>query len=596
MPNSVPEETLRGSECRTAKRPTVLVVLIIVLAAQAAALGYIATCLSPTPDEFANLSAGLSYIRGGDFGLYEVNPPLIKTLAAGCLFLSGAELPEIDLTIARPEFATGKRFAQEGGQNAMKHLIMARWIAIIFVLLGTIGVYLLADELFGISSGLVAAILWTASPLTLAYGPLLTFDISSSAMGVCATVLLVRLSRSCTLLDAVTAGLWTGLAVLTKSSWILLLVWMPVIELLFLWIGSSKRAPNTISRSMRWIALTRLLVPAIAILVINVGYRFQETGTALGAYRFVSQTLSPGRNEDMQSNESSNRFTFGHLHYLPVILPGPFVRGIDLQKRDFETNRPAFRFGVWHTEGVWFYYLFGLAAKLPIGHLFLLVIGVVNCWIDPRARLFLLGTVVAYLFLISAQTAFNTHFRYALIVHGFLCVIGSASLNYSSKLPRMRLCMAIKTLLILSCMFAPVRVFPYCHSFANLLVGGPANNAYLLGGSAADWYQGWLAAATWIRIHEHDDTTIFVYTSRWIVPEVLGLRFVESNIPSAKPDDYFLISVADRLELERTRGPAIVEKERIAILGAGVEVYRVSSVNLSATADRTLLIDGHRTR
>ena len=52
---------------------------------------------------------------------------------------------------------------------------------------------------------------------------------------------------------------------------------------------------------------------------------------------------------------------------VPVPVPRNYLLGIDVQKRDFESHYYSYLRGEWRKEGWWYYYLYGLAVKVPLG-------------------------------------------------------------------------------------------------------------------------------------------------------------------------------------------------------------------------------------
>src|SRR6185503_13187731 len=68
-------------------------VLVLVLSVHVGIVAWQANAQSPNFDELGHLSAGLAIWKLGRFDLYNVNPPLVKTLAAIPAFVAGAETP-----------------------------------------------------------------------------------------------------------------------------------------------------------------------------------------------------------------------------------------------------------------------------------------------------------------------------------------------------------------------------------------------------------------------------------------------------------------------------------------------------------------------
>lgn len=591
------------------------------LVGQALSLGYVATRLSPTPDEFPNLCAGLSYLRTGRFDFYSVNPPLIKVFAALPALAADLEVPPVSLASARPEFVAGIEVGRTGGQQAVQSLIAARWVAILFVLIGTVALYRLGNQLRGPVCGLIAAALWATSPLTLAYGPLLSFDVASCSVGLMATSTFIGWLRSKSLGDALIASLWLGLAILIKFTWLLLFVLWPVWAVMRL---RSKRTQDSTTAK----PLIRLSAPAqlaailgIGWLLVNAGYRFQEFGMPLGEFTFVSELLSGLEQEQQQSLRPGNRFAGSFLASFSVPAPAPMVRGIDIQKRDFEKGLPAYRLGKWYETGIWYYYALGFAAKLPLGMLVLSILGTIVAIRDARGRvknfhLGIIGTgtrgrkaaaslrerivlwttdeIIALivvpgcvLLLISSQTGMNNHFRYALVLLGQLCLlaaIGVTSFAPHLRFPRAGATRAVCVLLLATTLVAPVPSFPYCHSYCNLAFGGQRSNADLLGGSAADWYQGWWSARRWLASRHEDGRRVVLVRSRWFEPQTHAF---ETRAVDAwnQGDAILLISAADRIDLQKRRPGSMWQRNRVALIGGGVEAYHLTASELSRVAN-----------
>src|SRR5204862_2658408 len=103
-------------------------------------------------------------------------------------------------------------------------------------------------------------------------------------------------------------------------------------------------------------------VLACAIYFVNLGYAFEGSCEPLGKYTFVSRTLT-GRADAAPEN----RFAGTWLERIPVPLPRDLITGIDLQRRDFEEPAWSFLSGESKNGGWWYFYLYGLAVKLPLG-------------------------------------------------------------------------------------------------------------------------------------------------------------------------------------------------------------------------------------
>ncbi len=117
---------------------------------------------------------------------------------------------------------------------------------------------------------------------------------------------------------------------------------------------------------------------------------------------------------------SGNRFRGTWLERITVPLPADYVYGFDLQRRDFEAGFESYLAGEWRHHGWWYYYLYAMAVKVPLGILILVVSNIVwtlsaylnrVTWFDEFA---LVVPAIVILAVVSSQTGFNHHMRYLL--------------------------------------------------------------------------------------------------------------------------------------------------------------------------------------
>ena len=108
-------------------------------------------------------------------------------------------------------------------------------------------------------------------------------------------------------------------------------------------------------------------VLVLAVFVVNLGYGFEKPLCKLDEYEFVSRSLG-GASDDIHATPAvGNRFAHTILAEVPVPLPKNYVLGIDRQKWDFERGLPSYLRGQWADHGWWYYYLYALAIKEPLG-------------------------------------------------------------------------------------------------------------------------------------------------------------------------------------------------------------------------------------
>ncbi|MDD3587453.1 MAG: hypothetical protein PHQ75_09735 [Thermoguttaceae bacterium] len=218
------------------------------------------------------------------------------------------------------------------------------------------------------------------------------------------------------------AGLTLGLAELCKFT---LLIFYPLFVLLWFLYRLPDRTKISLhdwSRQAGQLALIFL----VSIFVINMGYVFEDSGKQLRDFKFQT-TLFTGY-EDLEKVpycggnrfDGSGNFFETTLGYLPMPLPANFIQGIDTQRLDFERGLPSYLRGQWSDHGWWYYYLYALLIKTPVGTilLFLLAIfctlflkGYNASWRDEMV--ILLPGIVLLAF-VSSQTGFSVHSRYVI--------------------------------------------------------------------------------------------------------------------------------------------------------------------------------------
>lgn len=469
---------------------------LLLLLAQGGLLAWSARCHSPSGDEVGHLAAGLHHWRTGRFDLYRVNPPFVRLVATAPLALFGVELPHADIDpspLARAEFALGQRFIDAYGQRSFWYVTVARWACVPFALLATLTIFAWTTELYGRPAGLLVAFLWVVSPTALGNGQMITPDTGAAALGLAACYLFRRWLRQPTWAGSLNAGVALGLAELCKTTWVLLL---PVWVISWVAYRTCPAGPGPTGPRPRWTQLAAALT--VTLYLLNAGYGFEGSGELLGNYAFVSRTLTVR----LPSGERVNRFAGTWAAGLPVPLPRNYVQGIDVQKRDFESGMRSYLRGEWRTEGWWYYYLYGLAVKTPLGTLLVLVLaaatylgrgGRAPAWQDEFVLLLPAMVVLAF---VSSQTGFNHHLRYVLPALPFVFVWSGRALLISTRFGRCwMLAVAVAAV---AAAISSLAVYPHSLSYFDEVAGGPQRGSEHLVDSNIDWGQDLLHLRDWL--------------------------------------------------------------------------------------------------
>ncbi len=511
---------------------------------------------APTPDEVAHLPAGLSIWQTGQFDAYKVNPPLVKLIAAAPVLLMN---PKTDWSHARPstpssriEFAVGRDFVAQNREQSISYFRAARLACLPFNWIGILTTFVWARALAGSASGLVAAALLGFSPMFLGHGSLITPDVAAATLGVAAFYRFRKWLIESNMDNTILLGLCTGLCLLTKFTWAIIFPCSAILLVPF-WRGASLR--TTWQRDFAHLSLASIL----ALIVINSAYGFDQTFSALGEIEFISKTLRPPESPDttvadeiIEKNRSVNRFSGTAIHWLPIPVPEIYLKGIDLQKVDFEHPSQSYLLGEWRSGGWWYYYIVGFLTKeLEITILLLLVTlaGVLwraMKWLTPtrdcstvstnsfmanhrpfmphdapafREFVVLLVPALIVFLLVSSQSNMNHHVRYVLPGFPFIHLLASLGLTFLSgglrKFIIAGLCLQIVTTIVMC---------PHYLAYFNTLTRTIQHGNPPLLSSNFDWGQDIAELVRWQRTVLRNES-LHVAVSTHYDPSDLGLSY-----------------------------------------------------------------------
>lgn len=468
----------------------------------------ISSCLqSPTRNEVAHVPAGLDCLVSCDFRLYCVNPPLAKMIATLPILALG---PKTDSILSpkvpgiRSEWVVARTFAADNASNYFALIWSARLAGIGCSLLAGWIVYRWATNLYGGRAGLVSLVLWCFGPNVLAHAPLATPDVPATVAGLAASYSFWRYLRTGDWRLAIVSGVALGLAQLTKFTLVILYVVWPIMWFLH-WADPS----NTLFRSapLKKRLLFAAAILTLSILTINLGYEFNGSFRILGDYQFVSRELAGERAASVAGDGRyvGNRFSGTWLGRVPVPLPADYLIGIDLQQADFEGRFRSYLAGEWRDRGWWYYYLYGLAVKVPLSTWALVLWGMGLTLFRhpssarPAEELSLWLPALAVLALVSSQTGFNHHLRYVLPMAPFVMIV-TGKLGYFLQPGRWRTGVIVLVLLGAS-VASSLRVYPHSLSYFNELAGGPNYGHKHLVNSNIDWGQDLFFFQRWVDRH-----------------------------------------------------------------------------------------------
>lgn len=554
--------------------------LIAILLLHSGLLAYSAYRHSPSNDETGHLVAGLSHWRFQRFELFAVNPPLVRGVAVLPLLPGqfNEDWQQYSSSVTqRAEFGIGAGFIKNNPDDFRIAFAIARWMLIPFSLLGAVTCFIWAGQMFGPPAGWVALLLWCFSPTVLAFGAMVTPDVGAAALGITVCHRFWRWLHDDSWKQTMALGLLLGATMLTKFTWVVLYPLFPV-----LWLCHQVCAKPGDSSSVGRRLCQMTVAMCVSLYVINVGYGFDRTLTPLGEYEFSSRVLN-GHGHDTATWTKGNRFANSWMGSIPVPLPKNVLLGMDHVKHEYEAKYWSYLRGEHRKGGWWYYYLYAMATKMPLGTLALIGLGfrglLFRPWPPPSGLLSLVPGLVV-LVLVSSQTGFNHHLRYVLPAFPFLFVVASSAVRLLNS--RHAWVRAVPVILLASAIASSSFRFPHGMSYFNEAVGGPANGWKHLGFSNIDWGQDMYELQDWYQSHPQArplrvlakspiDHSILGFTDSSLNDALSGS--VESGGESFEPGWYAL--GFERMLQQHSKVKAFLDEKPYAEIGYSMRIYKL---------------------
>lgn len=516
---------------------------------------------SITYDEFAHLPAGYSYLKTGDFRMYNHNPPLIKLIAALPLLFTEAQLPESSYwnsaeVVMRPWFY-GTDFMRANRTQYLDLFFYARLM--ILFLSGFLGllVFLWSRELYGTSAGYFSLFLYVFCPNILAQSGIATVDLGASLTFFLAVYCFYRYLKTSTSFNLFLSGTTLGLALLSKFTALLLFIIYPLILLA---AGSGFLVRNFLQqatdRGLGTKLIHFLLITLIAFSIVNLGYAFQGSFSSLGTYNFTSNFLKP--------------LNHPLLKDIPLPLPFYYLKGFDNQKVKEEHGSEVLLLGEVSKTGWWYYYLVVLLFKLPVPIFMFLVLSVVGRntvtsplesdttdtkrWVmhnrprTPNPGPFLLIPIWVILIIFSF-IRLQLGIRYILPILPFLFVYLGQTIRFLSEnkkinngqqtIDNRRWTKILIFTLSLWYMASSIAAYPNYLSYFNELAGGPKNGYRILSDANLDIGQGLIQLKKYLTEQNIEKVNLLYFG--WMDPSLYGIQAYQ--FPNLSPDGVYAISV-----------------------------------------------------
>ncbi len=481
-------------------------------------------------DEVFRIQSGIAHLQQGDFRRNPGNPPLQDLIAAAPVFLL-ADSGNSD-TLSR-EF-----LMSTDHHNGL--VVLGRSSLLIFVGLATCTCLSWAQDLYGRKAALCVLCLWCFDPLILAHGAFITGDMCATSAGIVATYAFWKWMQQPSLSGAVFCGMALGFALLSKYVWVV----MPVLWAI-LWTVRRFVSP----RPERWPLPGHLAVMVVmAIYVVNAGYAFELTFQPWHTFQFNSPALQRFTIDPQALSNVS-----AWLGAIPVPLPRHFIMGMDAVAHHVQTeSMPTYVHGAFYDGNVWWFYLYGLLVKMPLGTWLLLAVaayarlGRPGCFTD----LMLWLPAITILVFVSWVTQFKM-LRYILPMLPFVFIwIGHAFVwaQEGDWWRKLIVCGALAWSVLSS-----LSVYPHSLSYFNEAAGGTANGHNHLIRASYDWGQDLLYLRNWVEKHPNAQP-LYVSCYGMMAPQFAGISSTPTPQNGPRPG-WYAISASVLRGVQRPRLP-----------------------------------------
>jgi hypothetical protein len=435
----------------------------------------------------------------------------------------------------------GGTFLQENGNGAKTFFIVARMTCLLFLVTGIYFCNRFSEYVFGLASGLIVILLFCSSTYILGHGTTIMPDVPSATFAVASVYFFWKWLKRPDMLEAFIAGMILGLAELTKFT---LLIFYPLFVIL--WLLYKFPEFKTLTKSDGFQQTKQITAMfAVSILIINMGYLFEGTGKQLGTFKFQTTFLTGCETLTDVPRSGGNRFEGTLPGYLPMPLPSNYIQGIDTQRLDFERGLPSYLRGEWSDHGWWYYYLYALLIKTPLGTFGLLLLAIFCTFFQKgynaswRDEMVVLLPGIVLLVFVSSQTGFSVHSRYIIPALPFFFIwISKVGKAFPLKRP---IVATLATVLLAWSVLSSLWVYPHSISYFNelaavlptpedknypkpvetqktfwqktkhLLDAGPRNGPRHLLDSNIDWGQDLFNLERWCKAHPEADKMQVAY-------------------------------------------------------------------------------------
>ena len=464
-----------------------------------------------TVDESGHITAGLQYLKTGQYTFEPEHPPLGRLLLAALPHLAGLRFyPNL--------WAYNAPWVIQGPAFYWKTLTLARAGNLVFAALLFFIVWRWSLLLHGPVAALAACAILVCCPNILAMAGFATLDFAAAVAVLVPAFFFWRWSREPSWRHAVFSGVALGLAILTKFSSLVLLP-----PLLLLYFVLARRFP------FRQLVVSGLL----ATVLLWAGYRFETGSLTPGGHHFRSKYPN-GQQGGLALTLTRS------LEHRTIPAPRLFQGLIDLVSHNREGHH-AYLLGRTAQHGWWYYFPVAILLKTTFP---LLLLVALSLFAPSPGRLFALAAIlVALIFAMTSNL--NIGIRYVLPIYPFFALLAGALFVRAGRIR------AIALVLLVWHAAESVRAHPDYLPYFNQWARGREHR--YLADSNLDWGQDLARLGQYTRDHGISDLQLSYFGPA--DPAAFGLAARKLNWASPDPG-WVAISVNHMVGIPDDRGPA----------------------------------------
>lgn len=489
---------------------------------------------SLTWDEGDHIFAGYESLKTHDFGYNPEHPPMVKMVGTLPLLPLDLRTPPNQHRFFKMEsYFDGRELlfrngpANGGHYSANTLIFRARLFASIFGLIAALLVFLGTTEMFSLTAGLIALILFCFEPNLLAHGAFVTTDMGAACTIFATVYAFWRWLKRPTPARLIVAGLVAGIALATKHSTILLAPMLILIAAGALFIQRRQPRASTTPKTPPRITIAHMIGAFIAITLIAAavlwtfyGFRYNARPDGLTLSPTLAQYVQP-----LAPHEAHGILFFAHLH----LLPESWLYGL-ADVRRVANGYPSFLLGRVYPHGTWFYFPVLFIIKSTLAMLALLALtlfAIARRWLRFSFELYCVLVPPILYFLVSMGSHLNIGARHILPVFLFCCVIaaaGAAALISAPQTRKARERWTIAVIALLIFHFAStLHASPNYLTYSNEAWGGPSKTYLYLSDSNADWAQQLIVVSDFLHTNNITDCYFAYFATPIILPSDYGI-------------------------------------------------------------------------